>query len=198
MKGVRFLQGGIRVKKILFLILAVLLVVSSGVQIQAAELPFVPDGEETTSEVKEDKKETTEETKNEVTQETKEETTATNNDSTDGSSDSDESTTKSDDIELPVEALGDNTLTAVDDGIVIDNDKHLDIVDKDGNSDSKDVDGNVIEDVQEDITEATAEAATNNTSEKYDSVLIFAVIGAAALLLLLVVAVILVKRKKRG
>ena len=86
-------------KKILFFILAVILVVSSSVQIQAAELPFVPDGEETTSEVKEDKKETTEETKNEVTQETKEETTATNNDSTDGSSDSDESTTNSDDIE---------------------------------------------------------------------------------------------------
>ena len=144
MKGVRFLQGGIRVKKILFFILAVILVVSSSVQTQAAELPFVPDGEETTSEVKEDKKETTEETQNEVTQETKEETTATNNDSTDGSSDSDESTTKSDDIELPVEALGDNTLTAVDDGIVIDNDKHLEIVDKDGNSVSKDVGGYVI------------------------------------------------------
>ena len=140
MKGVRFLQGGIRVKKVIFILLAVILVVSSGVQIQAAELPFVPDGEETTSEVKEDKKETTEETKNEVTQETKEETTDTNNDSTDGSSDSDESTTKSDDIELPVEAAGDNTLSAVDDGIVIDNDKkvtvdndkHLVIVDKDG------------------------------------------------------------------
>ena len=38
-------------KKILFFILAVILVVSSGVQAQAAELPFVPDGEETTSEV---------------------------------------------------------------------------------------------------------------------------------------------------
>lgn len=125
MKGVRFLQGGIRVKKVIFILLAVILVVSSGVQIQAAELPFVPDGEETTSEVKEDKQETTEETKNDVTQEIKEETTATNNDSTDGSSDSDESTTKSDDIELPVEALGDNTLTAVDDGIVIDNDKKV-------------------------------------------------------------------------
>ena len=185
-------------KKILFSILAVILVVSSGVQTQAAELPFVPDGEETTSEVNEDKKEATEEAKNEVTQETKEETTATNNDSTDGSSDSDESTTKSDDIELPVEALGDNTLTAVDDGIVIDNDKHLEIVDKDGNSVSKDVDGNVIEDVQDGITEVTAEAAANNISEKYDSVLIFSVIGAAALLLISVVAVILVKRKKRG
>ena len=185
-------------KKILFILLAVLLVVSSAMQTQAAELPFVPDGEETTSEVKEDKQETTEETKNDVTQETKEETTATNNDSTDGSSDSDESTTKSDDIELPVEALGDNTLTAVDDGIVIDNDKHLEIVDKDGNSVSKDVDGNVIEDVQAAITEATAEVTANNISEKYDSVLIFAVIGAAALLLFSVVAVILVKRKKRG
>ena len=161
-------------KKILFILLAVLLVVSSAMQTQAAELPFVPDGEETTSEVKEDKQETTEETKNDVTQETKEETTATNNDSTEGSSDSDESTTKSDDIELPVEALGDNTLTAVDDGIVIDNDKkvtvdndkHLEIVDKDGNSVSKDVGGYVI--------------------------------GAAALLLFSVFAVILVKRKKRG
>ena len=51
-------------KKILFFILAVILVVSSGVQTQAAELPFVPDGEETTSEVKDDKQETTEETKN--------------------------------------------------------------------------------------------------------------------------------------
>ena len=140
MKGVRFLQGGIRVKKVIFILLAVILVVSSGVQIQAAELPFVPDGEETTSEVNENKKEATEEAKNEVTQETKEETTATNNDSTDGSSDSDDLTTKSDDIELPVEAVGDNTLTAIDDGIVIDNDKkvtvdndkHLVIVDKDG------------------------------------------------------------------
>ena len=127
-------------KKILFILLAVLLVVSSAMQTQAAELPFVPDGEETTSEVKEDKQETTEETKNDVTQETKEETTATNNDSTDGSSDSDDSTTKSDDIELPVEAAGDNTLSAVDDGIVIDNDKkvtvdndkHLVILDKEG------------------------------------------------------------------
>ena len=75
---------------------------------------------------------------------------------------------------LFVEAVGDNTLTAVDDGIVIDNDKkvtvdndkHLEIVDKDGNSVSKDVGGYVI--------------------------------GAAALLLFSVVAVILVKRKKRG
>ena len=75
---------------------------------------------------------------------------------------------------LSVEAVGDNTLTAVDDGIVIDNDKkvtvdndkHLEIVDKDGNSVSKDVGGYVI--------------------------------GAAALLLFSVVAVILVKRKKRG
>ena len=38
-------------KKVIFILLAVILVVSSGVQIQAAELPFVPDGEETTSEV---------------------------------------------------------------------------------------------------------------------------------------------------
>ena len=67
MKGVRFLQGGIRVKKVIFILLAVILVVSSGVQIQAAELPFVPDGEETTSEVKEDKKETTEETSQTLT-----------------------------------------------------------------------------------------------------------------------------------
>ena len=79
--------------------------------------------------------------------------------------------------------------------VTVDNDKHLVIVDKDGNSVSKDVDGNVIEDVQEDITEATAEVTANHISEKYDSVLIFAVIGAAALLLISVVAGILVKRK---
>ncbi len=79
--------------------------------------------------------------------------------------------------------------------VTVDNDKHLVIVDKDGNSVSKDVDGNVIEDVQEDITEATAEVTANHISEKYDSVLIFAVIGAAALLLISIVAVILVKRK---
>ena len=113
-------------KKILFFILAVILVVSSGVQTQAAELPFVPDGEETSSEVKEETK--------------KEETTAVTNDSADMSLDSDKSNMKSDNIELPVEAAGDNTLLAVDDGIVIDNDKrvtvdndkHLVIVDKDG------------------------------------------------------------------
>ena len=62
-------------KKILFSILAVILVVSSGVQTQAAELPFVPDGEETSSEVKEETK--------------KEETTAVTNDSADMSLDSD-------------------------------------------------------------------------------------------------------------
>ena len=67
MKGVRFLQGGISVKKVIFILLAVILVVSSGVQIQAAELPFVPDGEKNTSEVKEDKKETTEETSQTLT-----------------------------------------------------------------------------------------------------------------------------------
>ena len=56
----------------------------------------------------------------------------------------------------------------------------------------------MIEDVQEGITEATAEVAANNTSDKNYPVLIFAVTGAAALLLISVVAVILVKRKKRG
>ena len=62
----------------------------------------------------------------------------------------------------------------------------------------KDVDGNVIEDMPEGITESVAEAAANNTSDKNYPVLVFAVTGAAALLLISVVAVILVKRKKRG
>ena len=58
----------------------------------------------------------------------------------------------------------------------------------------KDVDGNVIEDMPEGITESVAEAASENISDKNYPVLVFAVTGAV----ISVVAVILVKRKKRG